>query len=177
MSPPKPLRHGPGAIPVTSATKGSHSTVSSSAESASRPESPVRFTTETAPGATCKGVASSRSTGPAALWRRACVSTVAVAFGDLGVAGVGAGAGVGLKGSFGPEPPWMMGRLELGPAGVAGTGRTGGRAPPAGGASNGEPVAFGDSGRVLRPENETLFSVPTQIGIRSCLLYTSDAAD
>src|SRR5450830_1749495 len=197
-SAPSAFRQGPGATPVTSATAGSHSTVNSSAPRASRPESPVTFTTDTSPGATSADVAARWSTGPAAeavmpgpaatlevatracgvgagtapeMVARACGVGAAVSFEVLGVEG--AGVGVRRKGSFGPEP-WMMGMLGFGAKEAGGTGRTGGRAPPAGGASKGEPVAFGDSRRVLRPENETLFSVPTQIGIRSSSVIWGD---
>ena len=60
-----------------------------------------------------------------------------------------------------------------GPGGAP-TGRGAVRGASAGGASNGEPVAFGDSRRVFRPENETLFSVPTQIGMRSSSVICGD---
>jgi hypothetical protein len=92
-----------------------------------------------------------------------------VSFEVLG--GWGTGVGVRRNGSFGGVP-WMMGRAGFGTGGAfagRGVGRAGGCAP-----SNGDPGAFGDSRRVLRPENETLFSVPTQIGTRSSSVIWGD---
>src|ERR1019366_738386 len=147
------------------------------------PSAPSAF--RQGPGATSADVAARWSTGPAAeavmpgpadpfavlsvtalaLTASACGVGAAVSFEVLGVEG--GGVGVRRNGSFGMPP------VGIGPGGTT-TGRTGGRVPPAGAASNGEPVAFGDSRRVLRPEKDTLFSVPTQIGMRSSSVICGD---